>query len=165
MGDAMPERAGRVCPDNRSKMDVSAALAAGWARVIMRVGRGAFADRLGIDAKTVARALTGETVPELHTALNAVMVEPTALDEVMSLYGLELRPREAGAGMDMAMIADLARLTAKWVDVMADGVRDHRETLSLAEAIRPMMPGLTAILAEADALRGAVPIRVRKPGA
>jgi len=140
-------------------MDVSAALGAAWARVINRVGRGAFADRLGVDAKTIGRTLAGDSLPELHTAFNSMVIDPTALDELAALYGVEIRPRESAQGNDMAMIASVARLAAQWADVMDDGVRDHRETLELARTIRPLMPMLNAILAEADSLTGAVPIR------
>ena len=156
MGVVMPDRLRQVRPDNRSKMDVSAALAAGWARVIYAIGRGAFADRLDVDGKTVGRALAGDTLPELHTAFNSLRIDPTALDELAALYGVEIRPRKACHGSDMAMIAGLARLAAQWTDVMADGVRDHRETVELARALRPLMPGINAILAEADRLTGAV---------
>ena len=69
-----------------SKAQVSGALAAGWARV--SAGRkGAFADNIDVDTKTVNRALTGETVPELHTAWNSLADDPTALDELASRLG------------------------------------------------------------------------------
>ena len=62
---------------------------------------------------------------------------------------MEIRPCETAAGNDMAMIACIARLAAQWADVMADGARDHQETLTLADMIHPLMPTLNAILAEA----------------
>ena len=89
-----------------TKAEVSGALAAGWARV--SAGRkGAFADNLEIDAKTVNRALTGETVPELHTAFNSLADDPTALDELGALYGVGFVPKRASGGDDMALAAGL----------------------------------------------------------
>lgn len=76
----MPDKLHHVGPiRTRSKTEVSGALAAGWARISAN-RKGAFADNLGIDVKTVNRALTGETLPELHTALNSLADDPTALD-------------------------------------------------------------------------------------
>lgn len=138
-------------------MDVSAALVAGWARVINRIGRGRFIDELGATDRNATRWLGEGTLPELHTVLNSLTIDATALDELAALYGMEIRPREAALGNDMAMIACVARLAAQWADVMADGVRDHRETLDLARALRPLMPQFNAILAEAERL--AAPVR------
>ena len=140
-------------------MDVSAALSAGWARIINRVGRGGFADRLDVDGKTVGRALAGDTLPELHTVFNSLSIDLTALDELAALYGVEIRPRECAPGNDMVMIASVARLAAQWAEAMADGYIDHRKMMELARAIRPMMPALNAILSEADRIGGAVSIK------
>ena len=59
-------------------MDVSAALGAGWARVINVMGRGKFVDGMGIDPKTIGRALSGTNTPELHNAFNALLPRCTA---------------------------------------------------------------------------------------
>lgn len=157
----MPETDRQVCPVPRSKMDVSDALGAAWGRVRMKIGRGKFADGLGIDGKTLSRAVSGETVPELHNVLNSLTVDQTALDEVIALYGMELRPRALSTEDDMRMISALSHLVGQWVDVMTDGIRDHRETLGLADMIRPMLPALQAIVAEADRLRGVVALPVQ----
>jgi hypothetical protein len=53
----------------------------------------------------------------------------------------------------MAMIARTSRLTAQWAEVMADGVRDHHETLALADTLIPMMPDFQSIILEAQNLR------------
>ena len=153
----MTDRAGHVRQGPVSKQDTSAALVAAWARVCLKIGKGRFADKLGVDAKTVSRTLSGETVPELHTALGSLCADLTALDEVAALYDVEIRPRSSDAAMDFKTISDLSHLVGKWVEVMADGRRDHRETLQLADLLRPMMPHLTSILAEADRLKGIHP--------
>lgn len=142
-----------VRPQMHSKGDVSAALVAGWARVMMQVKRGRFADDMQADRKTIARWMSGEHTPELHTALNSLAIDITALNEVFDLYGLELRPKEVGGANDMAMIARTSRLTAQWAEVMADGVRDHHETLALADTLIPMMPDFQSIILEAQRLR------------
>lgn len=155
----MPDAAQQICTKHRSKMDVSVALGAGWARVIKQFGRGGFADRLGVDEATVKRALVGPSLPELHTTFNSLMIDLTALDEVAALYGVEIRPRICAPGNDMVMIASVARLAAQWAEAMADGYIDHREMMELARAIRPMMPALNAILSGADRIGGAVSIK------
>lgn len=146
--------ASQVRPSVFSKMDVSARLVAAWARVIAKHGRGVFADKLGVDAKTVSRAMSGDSVPELHTAFNSLAVDPTALDEVLSLYDFEIRPKRAAAANDMETVADLSHLVGAWVSALADGHRCHVETLALAKVIRPLLPRMNAICAEADFIRG-----------
>ena len=150
----MHEPLRHVRPGNLSKCDISARLVAGWARVIARIGKGSFADKIGVDVKTVSRAMSGETLPELHTAVNSLAADPTALNEVFAAAGFELRPVNRNAANDMATIGDLSRLTAQWVDALEDGVRDHRETLALADSIRPLVQTLNAIVGEADRVRG-----------
>ncbi|HQS98653.1 MAG TPA: hypothetical protein PK823_19410 [Novosphingobium sp.] len=144
----------QVRPTIHSKMDVSARIAAGWARVIVAVGKGKFADKLEIDAKTVGRALSGENLPELHTAFNSLAIDPTALDEVAALYGVEIRRKQSVAANDMETVADLSHLVGKWVEALSDGHRCHRATLELALVMRPLLQRLNAVCAEADALRG-----------
>jgi len=151
----MPQRVNHVRLDPIGKSDTSDALAESWARVSRRLGKGAFADKLGVDSKTINRALTGETLPELHTALNSLRADPTALDEVFKLYGFEVRPAHSNAANDHDTLAGISRLAGKWIEALADGTRDHRETCALADAIRVIIPALSAVVAEADRLRGA----------
>jgi hypothetical protein len=151
----MPDRRNQVRPTLVSKSDVSAAISVGWARAARKAGKGAFADALQVDAKTINRALTGETVPELHTALNSALVDPTALQEVMSLYGLELRPAKPEAANDLDTLAKVSHLAGKWAEALADGRRDHRETCDLADAIRPLLVALSAVVAEAERIKAA----------
>lgn len=150
----MPEDSGQVRRKYISKQDTSAALAAGWARECNAMGKGTFADHVGVDVKTINRALTGETVPEFHTALSSLLASPTALDEVLELYGFQIRPLKAVPAQDFETIASLSRFVGRWVDALSDGVRDHCETLTLADQIRPLMPHLAALLGEADRLKG-----------
>jgi hypothetical protein len=137
----------------RTKAEVSGALAAGWARV--SAGRkGAFADNVDIDPKTVNRTLTGETVPELHTAFNSLADDPTALDEVCALYGRRLVPDALQPGSDMELASGLGRSLSELIERIRDGHRCHLDTLALAELFRSLIPQMSAVVAEADAYRG-----------
>lgn len=151
----MPDPVRQVRPIRRcSKAEVSAQVAIGWARVTAN-RQGAFADAMDIDVKTVRRALSCETTPELHTALNSLLYDSTALDEVLALYGYRLEPDGRVALNDMQAISDLCELARQYAMAMADGRRDHCETLDLADTIRPLQQVLSAICAEAAAIRGA----------
>ena len=138
----------------RSKAEVSGAVAAGWARV--SAGRkGSFADNIDIDTKTVNRALTGETVPELHTAWNSLADDPTALDELASLYNVSITPRHVSAGTDMELAAGLGHSLSELIERLRDGKICHIDTLALAELFRPLIPQMQAVVHEADGIRGA----------
>lgn len=137
----------------RTKAEVSGALAAGWARVTS--GRkGSFADKLEIDTKTVNRALTGETVPELHTAWNSLADDPTALDELASLYGVCITPRTTKGGATMELAAGLGRGLSELIERLADGECCHIDKLALSELFRPLIPQMQAVVDEADKIRG-----------
>lgn len=151
----MPVDPKQVRPIRKAtKAQVSGALAAGWARV--SAGRkGAFADNLDVCAKTIDRALTGETLPELHTALNSLADDPTALDEVFALYGLTIGTRDTAGGNDMELLGQLGHALAEFIDRMRDGKRCHNDTLAMAVLFRPLIPRMAAIVDQADALTGA----------
>lgn len=146
----------RVRPNlSPSKASVSAALAVGWSRAAQRVGKGAFADRIDANPKTVNRALTGETLPELHTALASLLIDDNALDEVFALYGFDApRRHPSETANDLSVVSDLSGLVATFCDAIKDGSRDHRETLAIADLVRTVMPSLTGILDQANAIRG-----------
>lgn len=151
----MPDRVNQVCPKTApAKSEVSAALAVGWARAA-RQGKGAMADKIDASTKTIDRALTGDSLPELHTALASMLADESALDEVLALYGRGRPPRlNSEAANDLATVSDLSGLVAAFCDAIKDGNRDHRETLAIAELVRAIMPALTDILDEANRLRG-----------
>lgn len=117
--------------------------------------KGAFVDAIDSSPATVDRALTGKSLPELHTALNSLAFDATALDEVFALYGVKLVPLNVQAANDLATISRLSNLAGMFAGALADGKRDHRETCELADAIRPLMKHLSAICLEADAVRAA----------
>lgn len=150
----MPDKIHQVRPlRRRSKAEVSGAVAAGWARVSAN-RKGAFADNVEIDVKTVNRALTGETVPELHTAFNSLVDDPTALDELCALYGVSLVLRRPISANDMELACGLGRSLSELIDRLRDGQRDHLDTLAIAELFRPLIPHMQAVVQEADGIRG-----------
>ncbi len=136
------------------KHRVSALLAAGWARVASSVGKGRLVDAVEATEKTVENAMAGRTVPELHTALNSLAADPTALDELLAGYGVKLCPLHAEAANDIATAAGLSEVVSALLLAIADGHRDHIETIQVATHIRPYLPALLSIVAEADRLLG-----------
>jgi hypothetical protein len=155
MGDFMTDIMGQVRPAVPSKLDVSSHLAAGWARVMARIGRGNFTDRMGADRKVVSRALGQETVPELHTVLTSLLVDGTALDEVLALYGYGLHRLPSGSGSvgdeTLSEVIDLASAVSTF---QRGNTQDHRAKLRLAEVARPVAQAAFGMVAEADRIRG-----------
>lgn len=145
-----------VCRNRpQSKTRLSNALGAAWGRVSNSVGKGAFADAAEFDVVTINRALTGPSLPAAENLLNSLAADPSALDEVLALYGLALRPAYARAGSDMELLAGLGHSIAELIDRLRDGKRCHLDTLALAEMFRPLIPQMQAVVGEADELRGA----------
>jgi len=134
---------------------VAALLSAGWARIIATHGKGALADALDVSENTIGNALAQRTTPELHTALNSLSVDPTALDELLAGYGFRLCPLHSKAANDLATAAGVIGAMGELVEALSDGVRDHNETLAIATLLRPHLPAVQAIVHEADMLRGA----------
>jgi hypothetical protein len=141
-----------------SKEVVQSRLAQSWSRTIAAQFKGnktAFAAKVGCHPDTVSNALAGNTVPEFHTVLNSLLACPNALDEALSLYGLQLVPRDMELSPDMQTLHHLSKALAEFVDVLRDGKRTHQETLELAEEFRPVVAALTAIIHEAEGLKAA----------
>ncbi|MCQ8205481.1 hypothetical protein NP569_24640, partial [Vibrio parahaemolyticus] len=65
--------------------------------------------------------------------LDFLLADPSALDEVLRLYGYQLAPKGHAPAVDFEIIADTAALAAEHTEAMRDGVRQHRETLRIAE--------------------------------
>jgi hypothetical protein len=143
--------------DPLSKELVQAKLAQAWSRTIANQFKGnktAFAGKIGVCPDTVSNALSG-TMPEFHTILNSLLACPNALDEALSLYGLQLIPRDQVMTPDMVTLHQMSRALAEFIDALRDGKRDHSETLVLAEEFRPVVAALTAIIHEAEGLKAA----------
>lgn len=145
----------QVCHQKpQSKATLSAALGAAWSRVSLAIGKGTFADKAEFDQVTLSRAVAGPALPSAENLLNSLAADPTALDEVLALYGLAARPAYAAHGGDMELMGRLGHTLAEYIDLMRDGKRCHNDTLALAVLFRPLIPQMAAIVDEADALRG-----------
>lgn len=137
------------------KSEVSHAIATGLRRAIGTAGgKGTLADTMGCDAKTIDRALTNESIPELHRAFAALLADDTALDEVAALYGFVLRRATAEAANDLETAAGLSHAAGTLIEALADGYRDHRETIAVAKLFRPLVQQMGAIIEDADRLSG-----------
>lgn len=148
----MPHCTNQVRPAIRSKSDISGAVAAAWGRLVNKHGRGALADKLDIEVKTINRALTGETTPHLATAFNALAIDPTALDEIAALFGFRLCPVTCCPADDALTMGRMAAVVSEWLK-LGHG-RDHRDTCRLGDQIRELLPALAAVVAQADSIRG-----------
>lgn len=140
-----------VCRKNpQTKTKLSAALGAAWARVSNRMGKGAFSDAAGFDAVTLNRALTGPSLPSAEHLLNSLCADPTALAEVMALYGLKVSPAIAEPANDFELAAQLGHTLAEMIERMRDGKRCHVDTAVLAALFRQIIPQMQAIIDEDD---------------
>jgi hypothetical protein len=144
-----------VCPNKPlSKDRFQLLLAQGWGRVWPRLGKADMAAAMELTStKTIDRAVTASNLPEAHTVLNSLVADPTALDEVFHELGFCLRPLTAEAANDMDTAAKLSFAAGAMIEALADGVRDHRETLAMADIFRPLIQSMGAIVSEADSLR------------
>lgn len=132
------------------------ALVAGLARTAARIGRGNLADKSQRTTKALDKLFCGDSMDTSGKGLlDFLHADPSALDEVLALYGFGLHRIDAGTGDDFATIADTASLSAEMTEAMRDGARDHRETIRIADKARPVVRALHGIIHEADTIRGA----------
>ncbi len=130
-------------------------LASGLQRAVSKHGADEVALAAGCTKRCIEKALAHDTMPSMETALNALTIEPTVLDELLAAYGLRLCPLRSEAANDLLVAGGVIDAMGKLVSAHADGVRDHNETLSIAALLRPHLPAIQAIVREADELRGA----------
>lgn len=149
---------GKVPPKKGlGKDSVSRALSADWYGLDDRIGRGTLMDYLGSKStKTITGAISREHLPELHTVLNSLLADPTALFNTLQLYGGIFLPVEGGECDDMAAISQMLRAATEYFERMKDGARDHNDTIALADLFRPLVPAMLCVMLEAGKLKGAV---------
>jgi hypothetical protein len=154
----MPELAGTVVRKSRaiSEADFHAALIAGLARVAAGIGRGNLADKWGRSPRQLGKLFAGDSLDTSGRALlDFLMADPTALDEVLALYGVGLHPLPdpgAAGGADMLpSVIDFAQAISA---SQRDGKTDHRSRMRLADAARPVAQAACGLIHEADRLRG-----------
>lgn len=133
-----------------------AALIAGLSRVALKIGRGNLADKSKRTTRALDKLFSGSTSAKHYKSLaDFLLADPTALDEVLALYGFQLAPLGSCEAIDFEIIADAADLHAEHTNAMRDGIRNHRETCRIADKARPVVQKYAAIIAEADYLKGA----------
>lgn len=140
----------------RTKAEVRAKLSEAWGRTSKLIGgKGTMADRMGLDDyRTIDNALCERNLPEAQTIFNSLCADPSALDEVLALYGMRAVPAQSEAANDLHVIAELSGAASEWLNRLVDGVRCHRDTARLAELFRPLVCEMQAIIAEADRAKG-----------
>lgn len=148
---AMPLSDGEVLPVTRPSQEAfSEALAADWLRCFPHARRAAAADAMACDPKTITNAIGQAHAPKAYTLIAALLADPTALQRTLALFGMKAVPLEHDPANDMMTLAGLSHLSGEWLSAMSDGHRDHRETSALAGMLRPLLPALTALIAEDD---------------
>lgn len=138
-----------------SKTRLSRALAAAWSRCANTMGRGTFADAAEFDAVTYDRAIKGPSLPAAENLLNSLAADPTALTEVVALYGLKLSPVLAEPANDFELAAQLGHTLAELIERLRDGKRCHVDTAVLAALFRQLIPQMQAVVDEDDMRRAA----------
>jgi hypothetical protein len=118
-------------------------------------GRHELAAHLSVSSATIENALSGKNVPETLTVINSLTIDSTALDEVFRELGFCVIPIRSEAANDLMTAAGVVKAMGDLIGRLEDGIRCHNDTLAVAALLRPHMPALEAIIADADRLRGA----------
>lgn len=142
----------RTAPMSKTKL--SQAISAAWSRCALSMGQGVFADASDMDQVTVRRGISGPSLPSSENLLNSLAADPTALNEVLSLYGLTATPKDSGEISDMDLITSLSGAVAEYLRRMADGRRCHIDDGALASLFRPIIPQMQAIVDADNSRRG-----------
>jgi len=153
----MAEKSGIICRNFPAKTVVSNHLVAGWSRIMARIGRGTFVDHMAVDRKVIERTIGTGNMPHLDTVLNSLLIDPTALDEVLALYGFGLHRLPHGdhgglVGQDE--LGEVIELASAMSAFERGNPNDHRAKIALSEKARPVAQVACGIVAEADRLRG-----------
>jgi hypothetical protein len=146
-----------VCPSGPVPKDrFQLLLAQAWGRIWPQVGKGTMASAMGLDStKTIDRAVTASNLPEAHTVFNSLCADLSALDELLREYGVGVHLLRNAPANDLLTAAGVVKAMGDLIGRLEDGIRCHNDTLAVAALLRPHMPALEAIIADADRLRGA----------
>jgi hypothetical protein len=130
-------------------------LVTGLDRVAGKVGKHALAEAMDRTVRSLDDVLERGATPGAKAVFDALLADPTALCEVLRAYGYRLVPDRSSAANDLHTAAGLSHAAGAIIEAHQDGHRDHRETLEVAEKLRPLVPHIAAIIEEADRIRGA----------
>lgn len=138
-----------------TKDRAKALIATGLQRAVLNAPDGIdeVAQGAGVTRRCIEKALAHETLPEAHTLLNALIGEPTVLDEAIAHVGFCLVPLEVEFDADLEVIAEMSALLTEWLEALKDKKRDHLETLRIGARIRHLLPKLRFVVGEADKLK------------
>lgn len=150
----MPESQSPVVPKSppKTEADFHDLVVAGLARVAVKIGRGTLADKMGRTTRALDKVFGGST-PEAKALWDATTADPTVLDEIAAAYGFVLIPMQDESAGDLTTAAGLCHAAAELIQSYEDGVRDHRETMKVADMLRPHIGPVLAIVRAADKLR------------
>lgn len=150
-GGVLPKRA--PITKDRAK----AAVGAGLARLVLAHGSGTVSDHAGCSAKTISEAAGARSLPELHTVANLLLLDPTALDELMAMLGFRMMliPVDQDDSEYFEMMANAAQLAATLADALRDRRVDHREEQKIEKVLRVILPALNGWMAARDARKTA----------
>jgi hypothetical protein len=142
--------------------EAKAKLASGLLRAVTKRGKRGV-DVIAIEAdcsgRTIAKALAMETLPAGETLFNLLLADSHVLDELLARVGYCAVPLQAAEAQDL----DLCELLGAVMGALAKSRspnspggsnRVHSETLVVADLARAVLPMLTAIVREADGIRG-----------
>lgn len=130
-------------------------LVTGLDRVAARIGKPALAEAMDRTVRSLDDVLERGATPGAKALFDALLADPTALAEVLRAYGFKLVPDKADAANDLHTAAGLSHAAGALIEAHEDGHRCHAETLKVANKLRPLLPQIAAIIAEADRLKGA----------
>jgi hypothetical protein len=136
-----------------AKDKAKALIASGINRAVLHHGLAAVADAAQCSIRCLQKALSHDTLPEADKLGNILLLEPTVLSEWLGKLGFQIVPQGAEVTPDMVTASQMSRAVATFIEILEDGKRNHQETLSLADILRPLIPRLTAIVHEADGLK------------
>lgn len=130
-------------------------LVTGFDRVAARIGKPSLAEAIDRTVRSLDDVLERGSMPGAKTLFDALLADPTALNELLRAYGFKLVPDRADAANDLMTAAGLSHAAGALIEAHQDGIRNHGETLLVADKLRPLVPQISAIIEEADRLRGA----------
>jgi DNA-binding phage protein len=125
-------------------------ISAGLHRAVMNHGMDTVASAAECNRRTIENALSMNTLPEAHTLGNILRLEPTVLWEWLSELGFKVVPKDLSMSPDMKTATEMSDALTLFIRALEDGARDHTETVQLARKLRPLIPKLSALVAEAD---------------
>lgn len=140
-----------------TKLELHAKLMRGWSRAIERLGKGAFADKLGISTAGIDKQLTG-SLPGFDLIDHALDLEPTVLDDWLRAKGLRLVDRDSVCDTDDVSVL-VSKLLNKLLEAQhPDSPGGRRivptEVFDMEHLLREVVRVASTLLDQGDTYRG-----------